>query len=334
MKAHLKLKKPLLTAILSFYCILALLPFYILAVRSFTPTIDSTVFRLWIPERRPLSMNFTVGSLATNYSMDLKDFRQTMGIKGYLSPQTTLEQLIQQHNIPQQKIVDYVQPIYQYNGISTVMKKGVFTSLWGTILVAGASVLVGGFMGIMTGTGLSGFRQKWQLIVYNSYLLNMIIPPMMVILTQYLIMTRYLGLKDSYLAIILLNIKGGALSTMVFTSYIASIPKELRESVYLDGGNHLHYFLYILLPLMGTPFAVYASITMPWYWNDLLHGLVFLSPEKYTLPAFVASIGGTYTNNFEAIYSGVLVSLVPIMVVYIIFQKMFIRSAMSGALKG
>jgi ABC-type glycerol-3-phosphate transport system permease component len=334
MKARIKFKNPLLKTILALYCLIALLPFYILMVRSFTPTIESTVFHLWIPERQPLSMNFTIGSLATNFNMDLKEFRQAMGIKGYISPQTTLEQLTQQHKVPRQKIIDYVQPIYQYNGLNTVMNKGVFKSLCGTILVAGVSVLLGGFLGIMTGTGLAGFRQKWQLFVYNSYLLNMIVPPMMVILTQYLIMTRYLDLKDSYLAIILLNIKGGALSTMVFTSYIATIPKALRESVYLDGGNHFHYFLYILLPLMGTPFAVYASITMPWYWNDLLHALVFLSPEKYTLPAFVASIGGTYTNNFEAIYSGVLLSLVPIMVVYIVFQKMFIRSAMSGALKG
>jgi ABC-type glycerol-3-phosphate transport system permease component len=61
---------------------------------------------------------------------------------------------------------------------------------------------------------------------------------------------------------------------------------------------------------------------------------VFLHPAKYYLPPFVAAIGGTYTTNFEAIFSGVTISLVPILIVYIAFQKMFIRSAMSGAVKG
>ena len=114
---------------------------------------------------------------------------------------------------------------------------------------------------------------------------------------------------------------------MVFTSYIATIPKELKESVHMDGGKHYHYFIYVILPLMGTPFAVFASITLPWFWNDLLHGLLFLKPASYTLPAFIASIGGTFTTNFEAIFSGVLFSLLPILLVYLIFQKMFVNSA-------
>jgi ABC-type glycerol-3-phosphate transport system permease component len=162
----------------------------------------------------------------------------------------------------------------------------------------------------------------------------MIVPPMMVIIPQYLILAKMLGMQDSYLPIILLHAKGGALSTMVFTSYIATIPRELRESVYMDGGKHYHYFFHVILPLMGTPFAVFASIAMPWFWNDLLHGLLFLRPENYTLPAFVAAIGGSQGRNFEAVYSGVLLSLVPILVVYLVFQKMFIRSAMAGAVKG
>lgn len=207
-------------------------------------------------------------------------------------------------------------------------------SLLATIIVTGASVLVGGLLGIMTGSVLAGFRHPWHMLIYNSYLLNMIIPPMMVILPQYIIMTRVLGLDNTYLSLILLHIKGGALSTMVFTSYIATIPKELKESVQMDGGRHHNYFFEILLPLCGTPFAVFASITMPWFWNDLLHPLVFLRPENYTLPAFIASIGGTFTTNYEAIFSGVLFSLLPILIVYLVFQKLFIRSAMAGAVKG
>ena len=233
--------------------------------------------------------------------------------------------------MPLGEVLGYLEPQVQFNGIYTVLAKGYFTSLFGTVFVAGAAVVIGGFLGIMTGTALAGFRHGWQLPVYNLYLVNTVIPPMMVILPQYLIMTGVLGLSDCYWAIILLHIKGGSLSTMVFTSYIATIPKELRESVAMDGGRHYDYFCHIVLPLMGTPFGIFASITLPWYWNDLLHGLLFLSPERYTLPAFIASIGGNYGTNYEAAFSGLLL---PILAVYRVFQKMIARSAMAGAVKG
>lgn len=324
----------LLVAALSAYCLLTLVPFYILSVRAFTPTIQSTEFHVWIPERRELSMNARIGDLSTVYNVDARAFRRAMEIKGYMNPQMTLAQIAERYEIEPERVRGYLEPFVQYNGVYTILNNGFVRSLIATIIVTGASVLVGALLGIMTGSALAGLRRRWHMFVYNSYLLNMIIPPMMVILPQYIIITRYLGLENSLLSLILLHIKGGALSTMVFTSYIATIPRELKESVYMDGGKHYHYFLYVLLPLMGTPFAVFASITMPWFWNDLLHALVLLRPDNYTLPAFVASIGGTFTTNFEAIFSGVLFSVLPILVVYLVFQKLFIRSAMAGAVKG
>jgi len=327
-------KQLLFIALLSLYCALTLAPFYILVVRSFTPTIESTELHLWIPERRSLSMSARLSDLATIYNIDARAFRRDMGLKGYLNPQLTLAEIADAYDIPPERIRDYLEPYVQYNGLYTILNSGFLKALWGTVLVTGASVIVGGMLGIMTGSVLAGFRRPWHQLVYNSYLLNMIIPPMMIILPQYRIMTRILGLNDSYWAIILLHIKGGALSTMVFTAYIATIPRELKESVAMDGGKNRHYFLHVLLPLMGTPFAVFASITMPWVWNDLLHALLFLRPDNYTLPAFVATIGGTFTTNFEAIYSGLALSLLPILAIYITFQKMFIRSAVAGTVKG
>ncbi|MEZ5866281.1 MAG: carbohydrate ABC transporter permease [Geminicoccaceae bacterium] len=323
-----------LIGLLGLYCLVTLAPFYALVVRAFTPTVQSTEFHLWLPERRPLSMNARLGDLATIYSIDARAFRQEMGIKGYVNPQLTLAQLAENYELEPERIRAWLEPRVQYNGVLSVVEAGFLRSLLATIFVTGVSVAVGGLLGIMTGSALAGFRRPWHLFTYNLYMLNMIIPPMMVILPQYLIMTKVLGLDDNYLSVILIHIKGGALSTMVFTSYIATIPKELRESVQMDGGRHYHYFFYVLLPLMGTPFAVFASIAMPWMWNDLLHPLVFLSPAKYTLPAFVAAIGGTYTTNYEAIFSGLMLSLIPILLIYLIFQKMFVRSAVAGAVKG
>jgi ABC-type glycerol-3-phosphate transport system permease component len=329
-----KKKDKIIATFLVIYCLVTLVPFYFLIVRSFTPTIESTEFHYWVPPRRPLSMNARVGDLATVYNISTRDFRKAMGIRGYVSPQYKLSKIAKKYEIEEQKIVDYLEPKVHWNGVLTVIDHGIVRAVFGSVFVTGTSTFLGGLLGIMTGYVLAGFRQRWHLFVYNLYLLQLIIPPIMVILPQYMILSKWLGLSDSYWAIILIHLKGGAISTMIFTTYISTIPKELRESVSMDGGKHYHYFLYVLIPLAVTPFAVYASVTMPLVWNDLLFGLVFLHPAKYYLPPFVAAIGGTYTTNFEAIFSGVTISLVPILIVYIAFQKMFIRSAMSGAVKG
>lgn len=330
-----KTKNTVLVAILAVYCVITILPFYFLVIRSFTPTEASSEFHYWIPERPQVQMNAVIGNLASTNNIDIQDFKEHFGLdRAYLNTRFTLERIAEQYDIDPQAIREYLSPLVAYNGIYTVFNRGFWHSLYGTIFVTVTSVVLGGFLGIMTGTALAGQRERWQVGVYNLYLLNLIVPPMMIILPQYLILSQYLGIQDSYWAIILIHAKGGALSTMVFTAYIATIPKELRESVYLDGGKHYHYFVHVILPLMGTPFAVFGSVAMPWFWNDLLHGLLYLSPQNYTLPAFVASIGGAYGSNYEAIFSGVLLSLLPILVVYVIFQKMFIRSATAGAVKG
>ncbi|BBK29481.1 ABC-type glycerol-3-phosphate transport system permease component [Stella humosa] len=327
-------RKALLVAGLAIYCALTLVPFYLLAVRSFVPTMEATRLHLWVPPRPELEMDARIGDLFSTYNLDSRELRRSLGIKGYLNPQQTLREMVADGKVEEAALRAYLEPFTKYNGILTVLKGGFLSSLLATVLVVGLSIAIGGALGIATGSVLAGLRRRWHVFVYNSYMLNMIIPPLMIMLPQYLILVRYFGLGDSYLSLILLNIKGTALSTMVFTAYIASIPKELKESAYMDGAGRLDYFARILLPLMGTPFAVYASVSLPWQWNDLIHPLLFLSPEKYTLPAFIATLGGNQSTNFEAIFSGVLLSLVPILAIYLALQKLFMRAATSGAVKG
>ncbi len=121
---------------------------------------------------------------------------------------------------------------------------------------------------------------------------------------------------------------------MIFTAFIAGIPATLKESVEIDGGNRLQYFFRILLPLTKVPFATFAAITFPIIWNDLLQGLVFLREEKYTLVPMVNALQGTYTTNYQAIYAGLCLSIIPVIIIYLSFQNIFVRSALSGAIKG
>jgi ABC-type glycerol-3-phosphate transport system permease component len=322
--------------ILLLYCVITLIPFYFLIIRSFVPTKDSTQLHVWPPAVNTDGLlNAKVGNMTTFYNLNLEDFKAKFGITDYLNQNMRLSQLAAKYNIAEDTLTAYLRPFVMYNGWYNILgDKNFFRAIWANLYVCVVSLVLGGILGLLTGTGLAGLQTRWQTYVYQTYLLQMIIPSVMVMVPTYLIFNRYLHLSNSYWNLILLNIKGGALSTMVFTSYIATIPKEIEESIEIDGGNRLVYLWHAVLPLAKTPFAVFMSIMLPMFWNDLLNGRIYLNPEKYTLMPLISSFAGQYTTNFQAIYAGLLCGLLPMIVVYLIFQKLFIRSAMAGAVKG
>ncbi|MBP8988813.1 MAG: carbohydrate ABC transporter permease [Clostridia bacterium] len=330
----LKLSQICITLLLIIYTIATIIPFYFLFVRSFVATKDSTVLHLWIPKAEEFNMDYQFGNMATYYNLDIADFKEKMGLSGYINPNLTLRQLAEKYDIPEEKIINYLQPLVRYNGFITIWKSGFMKSFYNTLIIVFGTLALGGILTIMTGSVLARFRKKWHEHLYRLYIFSMIIPSTVTMLPCYLIVTKYLGLYDNYLALILLGAQGGAIPVMIFTSYIATIPDELRESVEMDGGTRLTYFLRILLPNMKTPFASYLAITLPNVWNNMLNGILYLKPEHQPITALINSLSGTYTTNYQAMYSGLFLSIIPILLVYLMFQNLFVKSAMLGAVKG
>ncbi len=323
----------LITAFLIVYVVITLIPFYFLLVRSFVSTKDSTELHLWIPPAEEVNMNYKYGNLATYYNLDLAAFKKAMGLTGYINPNSTMAQISEKYGVDEQKIKDYLAPLIRYNGFYTIVQNGFFRSVGNTLIITAGTLCLGGMLTIMTCSVLAKFRKKWHRRVYNLYLCSMIIPSTVTMLPCYLII-KSLGLYDHHLALILLGAQGGAVPIMIFTAYIATIPDELMESVEIDGGTRMTYFWHILLPNMGTPFASYVAITLPNVWNNMINGVLYLSDAKRPVTALISSLSGTYATNYQAMYSGLFMSVLPLLVVYLCFQKLFVRSAMLGAVKG
>lgn len=332
-KTKKKIIRVCITLFLIIYVVITLIPFYFLFVRSFVSTKDSTELHLWIPPEEEVSLNYKYGNMSTYFNLDLQKFKEEMGLKGYINPNMTMEQIAEKYDIEPQKIKDYLRPLIRYNGFYTILQNGFLRSVLNTVIITGGTLMLGGMLTIMTGSVLAGFEKKWHRRVYSLYIASMIIPSTVTMLPCYMIV-RKLGLYDHYMALILMGAQGGAVPVMIFTSYIATIPKELRESVEIDGGNRMTYFLHILLPNMGTPFASYVAITLPNVWNNMLNGVLYLSPQKQPVTALISSLSGTYATNYQAMYSGLLMSIIPLLIVYLLFQNLFVQSAMLGAVKG
>ncbi|MDD4493152.1 MAG: carbohydrate ABC transporter permease [Eubacteriales bacterium] len=332
---RIKLSQVLIHFILITYCIITILPFYFLAVRSFVPTTESAVLHVWLPKSKDVSMNSVIGNLSTYYNLDMKAFKNEMEIKGYLDPQLTLEEISERYSIPQEKLQGYFESFYLINGWRIILSGGQFLkATLRTVFIVVSSILIGALLSLATGSVLARFRKKWHMYVYNLYMLQTIIPITMIMLPLYLIVTKILHLENSLASIVLLNIQGSALSTMIFTAYASTIPVELQESLEIDGGNRFNYFFKIVVPLSKVVIATYAVIRIPAYWNDLLYGFLFLKNDSYPLVPMLSSLSGTYNTNFQAIYSGLLFSIAPLVVLYLLFQDLFVKSIMSGSIKG
>jgi raffinose/stachyose/melibiose transport system permease protein len=334
-------------AFMVIYAVVTLFPFYILFVRTFVSTKEATSLHLWIPQGEPLNMNAEIGNLAVNYNIDIKKLKDEMGIKGYVNPRDTLAQIAEKNDVPIERFQDYFRNFGTFNGWITLLGRDDYWKALGrTAATTLISIALLCFLSMLTGYGLAGLRRRDQMVVYNLYLLQMVIPTVLIIIPQFILIQRLIGLVPGsgqpgtarslaqLGALVLIFIKGGALSTMVFTTSINQIPQELEESAQLDGAGRMGYFWSILVPLMKVPIATVSVIMLPVFWNAFFEPYVYLDAANTTALPLIAAYGGTFTTNFQIIFTGVFVSVLPLLLVYLLLRKLFIRSVMAGAIKG
>lgn len=330
-----------------FYSVVTLFPFYVLFVRTFVSTKDSVELHLWIPRGADVSMDAEIGNLAVNYNLDLRKVKADLGIRGYVNPRATLRQVAEQHGIPIEQVENYFAGFGTFNGWITLLGR---TDYWMALARTAVTTLLGitglCFLSMMTGYGLAGLRRRDQMLIYNIYLLQMVIPTVLIIIPQFLFVQWLIGLipgtatpgavrwTAQLAALVLIFIKGGALSTMVFTTAIGQVPRELEESAEIDGASRMQYFFRVLFPLMKVPIATVSVIMLPSFWNAFFEPYVYLDAANATILPLIASYGGAYSTNFQIIYTGVFVSVMPLLLVYLLLRRLFIRSVMAGAIKG
>jgi len=342
------------SVIMVIYSVVTLFPFYALFIRSFVPTRESSQLHLWLPEVQEVSMDQEIGNLAVFYNLDMKAFKIAMGIpeNTYIPSRDTLVKIADKYNLDIKEIQNYFEGFYLYNGwntlFSTSMNSQTFwRALIRTFIVTFFSLLLSIILSIMTGYGLAGLKRKDQMTVYNIYLLQMVIPIMLIILPQYQMFQWIYNLFPQYsvqgsafrytaqlVALIMINIKGTALSTMIFTSAISGVPKDLEDSAMIDGASRVQYLRQILFPLLKVPIVSLVVIQLPAFYNQFLEPYVYLDPPNSTLLPFIQSAVGQFSTNFQVIYAGVFASVVPLVILYLVFRSYFVEGVMAGAIKG
>ena len=125
------------------------------------------------------------------------------------------------------------------------------------------------------------------------------------------------------------------LAIYLMHNFMNELPKELVEAAKVDGAGHLTIFFKIMLPLMLPAIAAFAIFQFLWVWNDLLVGLTFgASPEVAPLTVRVAELVGSKGSQWHLLSAGAFISMIVPLIVFIAFQRFFVRGMLAGSVKG
>jgi len=144
-----------------------------------------------------------------------------------------------------------------------------------------------------------------------------------------------LGLGGTYQGLILSYAAFGLpMSTYLLVAYFRAIPDELIEAARLDGAGDMRILFQVLLPVSMPAIAALSILNFVWMWNDLLLPLVIMGgSDKTTLMVGVALLSGQYDVSIPLISAGLIVALLPVMIVYLVFQRQILNGAIAGAVK-
>lgn len=146
-----------------------------------------------------------------------------------------------------------------------------------------------------------------------------------------------LGLNGTFLAIWLAHTGFGLpLATYLLFNYIATLPREILESAFVDGASHFTTFTRLVLPLSVPALASFAIFQFLWVWNDLLVALVFLgsAPEVAVMTQVLQEMIGSRGQDWHLLTAGAFVTMILPLIVFFSLQRFFVRGMMAGSVKG
>ncbi len=181
--------------------------------------------------------------------------------------------------------------------------------------------------------GFAMYDFKGKNAMFISVLLLMTVPFEIMMLPLF-VMVNDVGLADSY-SVIVFPFLAASVTIFYFRQYFLGIPKDLLEAGRVDGVSEFGIFFRVVLPISKPAFAAMAILNGMVIWNNFLWPLLVLrSREKFTLPIGLNTLLTPHANNYELLIIGSFFSLLPILALFLLFQRFFVAGMTAGALKG
>ena len=219
--------------------------------------------------------------------------------------------------------------VWQTDNFKTVIDNMNFLQLYvNTILLIVGRVAAAVLTATMAAYAFARLNFKGKNFMFSLVLFQMMVPGQIFIIPQYLMVSK-MGLWDTVFALIFPGLVT-AFGTFLLRQAYLGLPKDLEEAARLDGCNIGQTFLYIMAPLTRSGMVALGIFTAVFAYKDLMWPMI-CNKTVMPLSAALAKMQGQYTNNYPQLMAASLLACVPMIVIYLIFQKQFIEGiATSG----
>jgi raffinose/stachyose/melibiose transport system permease protein len=223
---------------------------------------------------------------------------------------------------------------WHFENYRVVFERGrVGRAFWNSLVITVSSVALTTLCASMASFYMARSRRRFASLLYSVFMLGLI-APMSLIPTIKLM--QALSLNNTYAGIILLFAATNmALSVLLMTGFIKTIPKELDEAAIIDGCGLMRAFFSVVLPLLKPVVVTSAIVVFMGVWNSFMMPLYFLSDsDMWPMPLTVYNFFGQYQSSWNLVFADLTMTAAPILVVYLIGQRYIIDGMTAGAVKG
>lgn len=216
---------------------------------------------------------------------------------------------------------------------SLFIRLNIFRYILNSFVVAISTTLISLFVNSMAGYAFAKYRFPGRDKLFRLLLAAMVIPAQVTMLPLFLMLNK-MGLVNSYWGVIIPGM-ASIFGIFLIRQYIFSIPDSLIEAARMDGANDFSIYWKVILPLCKPILVTLAIFSFMGSWNDFLWPLIVMTKDSmYTLPVALAGLMGEHTQDTELMMAGSVITILPVMIVFMVLQKYYIRGIMLGGVKG
>ncbi|MCU1350568.1 MAG: Binding-protein-dependent transport system inner rane component [Acidobacteria bacterium] len=185
----------------------------------------------------------------------------------------------------------------------------------------------------MAGYAFAKLRFRGRERLFGVLLIGLVIPPQVGMLPLFLFM-KQLHLVNTYWGVIIPSL-ATVFGIFLIRQFMLSIPQELLEAARIDGAGELRIYWSIVLPLARPILATLATFMFMSTWNDFMWPLIILSDQSHhTLPVAIANLVGEHVQDVELMMASSVVTVMPVLLLFIVLQRYYIAGLMAGSVKG
>jgi len=207
--------------------------------------------------------------------------------------------------------------------------------LLNSVFVGFTATIINAMVASMSAYGISRFRFKGRENLFLLFTVGILVP-LNALMVPYFVIINKLGLYNTYGGMILLYCAIGIpMSTVIIRGLMDSIPMEIEEAAYIDGCGFFGRFFRIILPLSRTGIVTAATFQFLTCWNEFVFANLIISSDKLrTIQVGIRYFTNQFSTDYVSMYAAIVISIVPSILAYVLFQEQIINGLTSGAVKG